>query len=450
MTFFKDKEYFKTIFVLALPIIIQNIVSSSLNMVDVIMIGSFGEKEVAAVGLANQPYFLLMVIIYGVYSGASIFIAQFFGKNDIVNVRKSNVVGLFIGILLSFVFTIVCLIFPEFIMNIFSDDVEVIKIGSSYMFIISLTYMLFSINYSFAFFLRSIKKPNIPMYTGIIALLANTLLNYLLIFGKFGFPKLGIEGAAIATVISRIIELSIMLVYFYKKQKIYLPSIADLKKGLNKSFLVNYLKTIIPVILNESLWALGITITMIAYSYSGTDSVAVVQIARTIENLFFVFIFGLGSACAVVVGNKIGEGDIHGAYFYAKKSIKIALMFGVLSGIVLYLTTPLILTLFNIKPETYQTAITLIKIIAIVISFRFLNFMLIIASFRAGGDTIFSAVIDVLFLWTIGIPLAFAGTVWWDLPIYIVVALVGIEEIFKSFFGFLRFTSKKWIINLTN
>ncbi len=450
MTFFKDKEYFKTIFVLALPIIIQNVVSSSLNMVDTIMIGSFGEKEVAAVGLANQPYFLLMVATYGIYSGASIFIAQYFGKNDIPNMKKSNILGLFFGIVLGLLFTVSCLIFPKAIMDIFSNDNEVIELGSKYMFIISFSYLLFTINYSFAFFLRSIQKPKIPMITGIIALIANTFLNYILIFGKMGFPKLGVEGAAIATVISRVIELSIMLIYFYKKEKIYIPLLTDLKEGLNKSFFVNYIKTIIPVIFNESFWALGMTITMIAYSYSGTESVAIVQIANTIQGLFFVFIFGLGSACAVVVGNKIGEGDSFGAYIYAKKSIKIAMLFGVISGIVLFTATPFILSFFNIKQETYQAAVTAMQILSIIISFRFLNFMLIIGSFRAGGDTVFSAIIDVLFLWGIGIPLAFAGTIWWNLPIYIVIGLVGIEELFKSFFGSMRFKSKKWIINLTN
>jgi putative MATE family efflux protein len=445
-----DKRTFIiTLLSLALPITVQNLISSSLNMVDTIMIGSLGEVEIAAVGLANQFFFLYSLIIFGINSGCAIYIAQFWGKKDEKNIRR--VLGLCIsaGVITSIFFTLSALLAPGLIMNFFTKDIQVIALGKDYLTRVSFSYVLTSISFAYVFASRSIGQPKIPMLTSATALICNTFLNYLLIFGKFGFPQLGVKGAAIATLISRLLELLLIVTIIYKQKGVLAAKFHELL-DLNRVFIFNILKTIYPVVLNEFFWSLGMTMYSVAYARISTNAVASVQISNTVQNIFMVTAFGLANSCAIMIGNEIGRKKEENAMILGKRFIKTSFSIGIFLGIIVYLFSGFIVSLFNVDDSVIQNTTTILKLFSFIIPVKMLTALFIVGILRSGGDTKFSLILEIGSVWGVGVPLAFLGAIVLKLPIYIVVGLVYIEEIVKLSLALPRFKSKKWIRNLVN
>ena len=305
--FFTDREYFHQVFRFALPIALQNLVTSSLNMVGVLMIGQLGEVPVAAVGLANQMFFLLQLVLFGITSGAAIFTAQLWGKQDLPNIRKVLSLGLVLAEAASLVFFSLAVFKPELVLGIYSKDPAVVAMGSEYLHIFGAAYLFFAVTMSFGVVLRSIGDVKTPMTISILALGFNTFLSYVLIFGELGFPALGVRGAAMAALISRVLECTIMVIVVYRYRPIVAVRLRDFF-GLDFSFVGRVFKPMLPVILNETFWALGITAYFAVYARMGTDSLAAMNIVASIENMAFVLTFGLAHATAIMVGNRIGAG----------------------------------------------------------------------------------------------------------------------------------------------
>lgn len=449
MKFWKDKVFLKSMLAIAIPIALQNLITSSLNMVDTLMISSLGQASIAAVGLANQLFFFYILISFGINSGSSVFISQYWGKEDIPSIKKVLGLAVSISTLVGIVFTIIAFFFPEFIMSIFIKEPEVIKLGSDYLRIVSLSYIITAIGFAYSVALRSTGKPHIPMIVSGISFVTNTVFNYLLIFGKFGFPALGVKGAAWGTVIARVVEIGFILYAVYSTKG---PLAASLKEMLdwNKEFVNKYIKTTYPVILNEAFWSLGQIMYSIAYARIGEEATAAVQIATTIQNVFFVIVRGLANACTVMVGNKIGGGDEKEAYKYAVNFLTISTITGLVLGLCVSLTPDLTLKLFKgIDPGLYDLSKKLLITMGIFFVIRMFNSTAIVGVLRGGGDTTFSAYLDIAGAWLIGVPLAFIGALVFKLPVYYVMAIVSIEEIFKMVVVIPRMVSKKWIKNIT-
>lgn len=449
MKFWKDKIFLKSMLSIAIPIALQNLITSSLNMVDTLMISSLGQASIAAVGLANQLFFFYILISFGINSGSSIFIAQFWGKEDVASIRKVLGLALSISTIVGVIFTILAFFFPEYIMRIFIKEPEVIKLGSDYLRIVSLSYIITAIGFSYSVALRSTGRPNVPMIVSAISFVTNTVFNYLLIFGKFGFPELGVKGAAWGTVIARVVEITIIIYSVYSTKG---PLSANLKELLNwdKDFVNKYLKTTYPVIVNEAFWSLGQVMYSIAYARIGEEATAAIQIANTIQNVFFVVVRGLANACTVMVGNKIGAGEETEAYDYAIKFLSISTITGLILGLALSLTPDLTLKLFRgLDPELYDVTKKLLITMGFFFVIRMFNSTAIVGVLRGGGDTKFSAYLDIVGAWIIGVPLAFFGALVLRLPVYYVLALVSVEEIFKALVALPRMLSKKWIKNVT-
>ncbi|NLJ85479.1 MAG: MATE family efflux transporter, partial [Firmicutes bacterium] len=278
----KDKEFYATLLRITIPIALQNLISASLNMIDTLMIGQLGENQIAAVGLANEVFFLLNLFLFGICSGTGIFVAQFWGKGDIKNIRRVLGLSIFCGLGISGIFTFVALAMPEKALGVFTRDPAVIELGVSYLSIVGLSYVMTAITYTYAFALRNTAQPKIPMILSAIAVVTNAVFNYILIFGKLGLPAMGVRGAALATVIARALELGLVLwvVYGYD-----LPAAARLRDmvDLSLSFVGGFFRTALPVILNEGLWALGVTTYSVIYGRMGTGVVAAVNISGTVE-----------------------------------------------------------------------------------------------------------------------------------------------------------------------
>lgn len=445
---FNDRHFFSQMFRLALPITAQNFVSSALNLVDNIMIGSLGETAIAGVGLANQYFFLLNLLLFGIVSGSSIFTAQFWGNKDIKSIRKVLGICMIAGGTGAFFFFIGGLLFPSEILGIFSSDPAVISLGTGYLRIVIFSYIITSVTFSYSFILRSTGNVKIPLLISVIALGTNTVLNYLLINGYLGFPRMGVAGAAVATLIARIAELSILLWIVYSKQNVVAASAKEMT-DLTASFVKQFFRVTIPVMVNESMWGLGVTLYTIVYARMGTEVIASTNISSTFEKIMWVIFFGFGNACAIMIGNKIGSGDSKQVFTYAKRFAIIGPAIAILIGIAVILISSWILTPYKVSPVVLDYAQKNLIVFCLFLWIKVFNYTNVVGILRSGGDTTFCMLLDTGGVWLVGVPLAFLGGLVLHLPIFYVYALVQLEEVLKMIIGIPRLASKKWINNLS-
>lgn len=443
----KDRTYYTTLVTIALPIITQNFITSMLNIIDVGMLGQLGETTVASVGLANQIFFLLILMLFGTNSGVGVFTAQLWGKGDLVGIRKVLGIGLLIGLTGSFLFTILALFFPTFALSLYSEDPAVIATGASYLRTVGWSYMITAVTFAFASVLRGTGYVRIPMIVSILALSIKTALNYGLILGNLGMPALGAQGAAISTVVARSIEVILMITIVYWRRLPPAARIAELL-GFNRQFLTTVLKTSLPVLFNEMLWSLGITSYNMVYGRIGTNAMAAVSIAGSIENLAFVMFIGISEATGIMIGNRIGAGEEHKAFGYGRQTIIIGTLGAIVVGLIILLGSDYILSFYDISEAARQNAHNILRVMGFAMWVRVSNMIIIVGVLRAGGDTRFSLFLDAGSVWLVGVPLAVLAGLVFHQPVYIVYLLVMAEELVKYGIGMWRFLTKRWIHNL--
>lgn len=417
-------------------------------MLGVILIGQKGDASVAAVGLAGQIAFLLNLVHFGIISGAAMFTAQFWGKHDIPNLRRVLGLCLILATSASLIFFTLSQLWPSQILHIYSKDPMVIELGTSYIRTFSWTFLFFAITFSYALVMRSTGDVKIPTTVSVGALLISTFLSYSLIFGRFGLPELGIQGAAVAAVIARLLECVTLLVVTYARK---LPVAASLRELTNfdRVFFRRVIKPMLPVILNELFWSLGITTYNIIYGRMGTQSYAAINIVSTIEQVGFVVFIGISNATSVLVGNRIGSGQEDEAYLYAGRSLGLGILGGILLGLVLQLVKIPILSLYKVSPEVIQDASRIINVVSFFLWVRVNNMTTVVGILRAGGDTRFSLFLDGIIIWIVGVPMAYLGAFVFNWPVYLVYLCAMSEEATKWFLGINRYFSRKWINNLT-
>lgn len=444
----RNKTFINTLFIIAIPVVIQNIISIGLNMIDTIMVSELGENAISAVGLGNRIYFIFTTICFGIFSGASIFIAQYWGAKDTVSIKKVFGIDLIIGALLSLVFSFVVFFFRVPIMRIFIDDFDVINLGSKYLKIVSFSYFFTAVSFAFSFNSRAIHRLKMPTIINAVALLINTFFNWVLITGNLGFKALGVEGAAVATLFARIFEF-ITLIYFIYKDKDH-PLAGTFKEftSWNMELFKKILKTSFPVILSETAWSVGTSVYFIAYGFMGSYAIAVVQIAFNISDFFQTLFFGIGNASAVMIGNEIGKNDIDNAMDYSNKFVKITLVLSLILSFSLLVSRNMIIKYFNLEPSTSEYLSKTLVVYSLYFTPKMFSYMFICGILRAGGDTKFCMFVDIISIWLIGVPLSFFTVLVLKLPIHLVIAAVFSEEIIKSITVTKRYKSKKWMNNL--
>ncbi len=446
---YHDREYFDNMRKIALPIILQQLMFSGLNMLGVMFVGQKGETSVAAVGLAGQIAFLLNLVHFGIVSGAAMFTAQFWGKQDIPNLRRVLGLCLMFAISASAVFFSIAQFAPEWFLRIYTKDDAVIRLGAGYVRIFSWTFLFMAVSASYVLVMRSTGNVKTPTFIGVSALLLNTLLSYALIFGRFGLPEIGIQGVAIAAVIARALECGVLLSVTYALK---LPVAASIKEltDFDLAFVSRVIKPMLPVILNELFWSLGITTYNIIYGRMGTESIATINIVSSIEQMAFVIFMGVGSATSVLVGNRIGAGKEDEAFVYAGRSLGFGVAGGILTGIFLQIIKAPILSLYNVSPEVLQNANYVINVVSVFLWVRVNNMTIVVGVLRAGGDTKFSMFLDGIIIWIVGVPLAALGAYVFHFPVYFVYLCAMSEEATKWLLGMWRYRSRKWIHNLAN
>jgi putative MATE family efflux protein len=443
-----DMEFLSNMLIIALPIMGQNLVTSSLNMADTIMVGKLGEVEIAAVGIANQYFFFFTMIIFGLCGGCSVFISQYWGKKDFINIKRILGLGLVSVLLVSIVFMAAGFINPGKIISLFNKDSTVIDLGGKYLFIVLFSYIFTAVTFIYSFSLRSIGNTVAPLIVNIAALLCNVFFNYVLIFGKFGAPALGVEGAAIATLIARAVEAIILVFLVYKDNGVFAANLTELK-DLNVEFFKKSYKIILPVLLNDVFWAVASLIYSVVYGRMGTGATAAVQICNTVSNMFMVVTFGMASASAIMVGNSIGEGKENQTIDYAKKFMVISLYLSIILGLILALTAPLILYLFNVSDDVRSSTLIMLYIVSFIFVVRFMGLVIIVGILRGAGDARSALIIEGCTMWFIGVPLTIMGAFLFKLPVHLVYALAILEEVVKFILGLMRLKSRRWINNIT-
>ncbi len=444
---FMEKNFYKKLIKIAAPIAVQNLIMSSINLADVFMIGKLGEAPLAALGLANQIMFLLVLLLFGINSGSGVFIAQFWGKGDTANIHK--VLGLtFLGSILTvMLFFMGSQFIPETLIRIYSPDQEVVDLGGTYLKIVGWSYIFTAISFIFCIQLRSVGVPKLGMYSSSLSLFVNVTLNYILIFGKLGFPALGVAGAAIATAIARLIECVFVVGIVYLQKYPLAVSFKNMF-GWDRDFLNLFYKTTFPVVMNEMLWALGITTYSMVYARMSTTDIAVINIVGSIERIAFTGFIGVANAAAIMVGNKIGESNEEKAIEYGKKLGEISFLLGAAISLVLLVSAKVILGFYELSSELMDLSFYTLMALCLVLPFKSYNGTAIVGIMRGGGDTKYCLILDIAALWLVGVPVAAVGGLKFSLPVYAVYLLTASEELIKFFFGVRRVKSKKWVRNL--
>ena len=445
---FRDRTFLGKAVKIALPVAIQGMLNTITNMVDTMMIGSMGATAIAAVGLANKVFFVFALLVFGVSSGSGILAAQFWGKGDARGVRKVLGLALVIALISSALFVIPAVFCPQFVMSIFTTSTGSIAIGAEYLRIAALTYPLIAVSNVYVAMLRATNRVKFPVATSCVAIIINVILNYMLIFGKFGAPQLGVVGAALATLAARIAEVVLILSYVNLKKTPLAGRFRELF-AFEKIFVIQFFKTASPVIANEFVWGLGVTMYSLAYGRMGDEAVAAITIASTIQDIVNVLFQGLSAATAVILGHEMGGGRLKTAEKYAKNFLILQFIVTLVGASFCYATRWQVISLYSITEAVAFDVSRCLTVYALYMPFKMFNYINVVGILRSGGDTIVCFLIDTSGVWLIGIPMAFVGGLVLKQPIYVVYAMVMAEEAYKAVIGYLRYRQKKWLRNLT-
>jgi MATE efflux family protein len=447
------KELYKKVFTIGIPVSIENMIYSLMNFIDVFMVGKenvvlgLGTAAVAGLGFANQIFMIFIVSLFGLNSGGGILAAQYYGKKDYKNLKKCLGITITVGLLFSFLFFLMGLFIPEKIIGIFTSDPKVLKLGANYFRIIALIYPLIGLGYSFNMQLRAIGKNQYSLYSTIIGLCINLVGNYLFINGNLGFPAMGVVGAAIATVIARIVSVFYLIYIIYKNKLPMAGNFQELFK-LSWSFIAKALKISLPVFGHEIMWVTGVSMYVIIYGRIGTQATAAIQVVKSISNLVFTLVFGLSSGTAAIIGQEIGAGNEENAYKYAVELLKISLVIGTAVALFVYAICPVVLILMKVDSAIYPLARQIVFSEGILIIIKTTGTLFIVGVLRAGGDTLWTMFADLIPLWTFAIPLTYIAGLKFGLPVALVYLCSGSDELLKMPFCIQRLKSRKWINNL--
>ncbi len=442
----KDRFY-PQIMRLVIPIIIQNLLSASVNSADVVMLNYVGQSSISAVSLAANYAGVLFMVYYGLGTGASMLSAQYWGKKDLQAIRLVEGIALRFSIVISLCFSVFALFAPELMMKLFTNDAELIAIGAGYLRVMSLTYFCWGIIEIYLAVLRSIGRVTVSMVLNVLAFSLNILLNAVFIFGLFGAPKLGATGVAIATATSRVVELigCILVSLFSKDLKLKLSYMFIRNKTLFKDFL----KLSLPALGNDVSWSVAFSMYSVILGHLGTDAVAANSLVTVVRNFGTVLCFGTASAGGILLGNVMGENDMERAKVYASKILRLTIITGAIGGVLILAATPFVLHFADLSDTAMHYLKYMLYINSYYVMGAAVNTTLIAGVFRAGGDSRFGLICDTVDMWCYAVPLGFIAAFVLKLPVLVVYFLLCTDEFVKWPWVIKHYLSKKWLKNIT-
>lgn len=446
----ENRIFTSKIIKIGIPVLIQQIVSIGLNLADTIMVGKVSENALAAVGAANQVYFIYHVVLFGIFSGAAVHAVQYWGIRDLKSLRK--ILGIDYLMCTAVALPTMALAFfcgPQLI-RLFTEEAEVTALGTDYLKIACFSYMFAGVTFAVSYNSRSIQDLKVPTTINACAIGLNIFLNYVLIYGHFGLPAMGVEGAALATTISRGIEAAAMVGSVYIRREHPLKARISELLSFSAQLFKQVMTTAVPVIITEGLWAVSTSMVFAAYGRIDASALAVVQVAVTVTDFFQTVYFALGNASSVIVGEALGQGRRGRAWRYSKKIMKITWALNVTMTLAIIFMRQPIAAIYNFDPATSGLLMTSLLIYAIAVTPRMLAYMTICGILRAGGDTLYCMYMDVGFNMGMQVPLAFFAVLVLHLSLPWALIMVAVADFLKVFLCYQRYYSKKWMNVITD
>ena len=443
--FTKDKQFYSRLFSLILVIALQNLVVFSVNLADNVMLGGYSEAGLSGVALVNQIQFLLQMLVMGVAEGIVVLSARYWGRKEILSIRKVTAIGMLLALIVAMAMFACVQIFPRQALGFFSNDQPIITEGAKYLRIVSLTYPFFAMSSILLAMLRSVETVKVGFMVSVSTLIINVCFNYTLIYGHFGAPELGVEGAAIATLISRVVEFIIIAVYLAKFDKKVQIRFKDFFHYDKEMFLL-YLRIGAPVIGSNAVWGVAQAFQTSILGHLGPEAIAANSIASTVFQIVSVICYGSASATSIVIGKTIGEGNAHKVKEYAITLEIIYLIIGVCSGLFLFLFKDVVISSYgSISPESYQLSLQFMTVLSVTICGTAYQMPCLTGIVRSGGDTKFVLINDSIFMWLIVLPASFLAAFVFNLSPVVVFACLKSDQILKCFVAIPKVNRFRWI-----
>ena len=450
----RDRKFYGALFSLAVPMVAQNLVNNSLGMVDTLMVGRLGEESLGGVALANTVFFVVTLVCFGLQSGGSVLMSQYWGKRDHYAINRILGIGLRISAAFSVLVAAAVIAAPERIYALTSNEPALVGVAARYARIVAFSVALNSITMLYIAAQRSMGNTRLGMSVLMVSMASNTFMNWVLIFGNLGFPALGVEGAAIATLAARVIEFALTAFYALRLSSFRLNARAILRPGA--AMFKDFLRFSMPVVGNEAMWGVGFSLyaVILGHMANAVEGVAAYTITLSVERMLSAVCFGVGSAAAVLVGNPLGAGDMEGARTAGTTMLAVTTAFGAVSGALMLalsvaVVTPHVLPWFASSSETLRIGGFMLVMLSLMTPLRAFNFCCIVGILRAGGDVRAGMFIDVACVYAVALPLAALAGLVAGAPVTLVYVCICMEDVVKVFLCFWRFRQKKWLRNVT-
>ena len=447
--FTKDKTFYRTLFPLLITVALQNLVAYSVNMADNIMLGSYSQAALSGAATVNQIFFLVQQFAISVGNALVALSAQYWGQRRTEPIRAITATALKLGAAVSVILIALCEIIPMPILRIFTPDAAILAQGQSYLRLVVWSFLLFVVTQTLMAALRAVETVKISFWVSLVSLVVNVCINYLLIFGKFGCPELGVRGAAIGTLIARAVELAIVVLYLVKwDKKLHL-----FQKGLFKRDPVlsrDYRKVYLPIMCATVLWGVSVPMQTAILGHLSADAIAANSVATTFYQYLKVVVVAMSSTSAVMIGTAIGRGNMDRIKSDARTLSCIDVVIGLILGVALVLLRGPLLTLYDLTPSATVMASNLIAIMGVIMVGMSYQMPVSFGIIQGGGDGTFTMKMNLISTWLIVMPLSFAAAFWWKLPVEWVVVIIQSDQIFKCLPTFIHFRKYKWMKKLTH
>lgn len=440
----KDKLFYKTVAKIAIPIALQGLITTGVNMMDTIMVGTVGETELSAVSLANQFITIFQIFCMGIGMGASVLVARYYGMSDSSSLKKTVSIMLRLCLGLSLLFCVATILLPTPIMKIYTTEQDIIRLGVRYLKYSVVSYFLLGLSLTCTIVLRNVGQVKIPLYTSIAAFFVNVGANYLFIFGKFGCPKMDVAGAAIGTLIARIFEFLVICGYLFFKDKEINFRFKDLFRPVGVLWR-EYIRISIPVLISDGILALGNNSVAMVIGRLGESFVAANAVTAVTQQLSSTFTQGFSQAGAIVTGYTLGTGDKEKAHRQGYAFLGLGFLFGLVAATIIILISGPMISAYNLSAETSRIAHELMWSISIIILFQATNSIMTKGVLRGGGDTKMLMLTDNIFLWVASIPLGVLAGLVLHLPAFWIYFFLKIDQVLKAIWCVIRLKSGKWI-----
>lgn len=440
----KDAGFYKRVASIALPIALQGLITTGINMMDTIMIGILGETELSAVSLANQFIMIFHIFCMGIGMGASVLVSRYYGMKDNFSLKSTVTIMLRLCLVMATLFALATLFFPKAIMHIYTNEERIVLLGMEYLKYSIISYFLTGLSLTCTIVLRNVGQVKIPLITSIFAFFVNVGANYVFIFGKLGLPAMGVAGAALGTLVARIFEFCVICGYLFIKDREIGYRIADFFKSTGNLWR-EYMRVSIPVLISDGILALGNNSVAMVIGRLGQNFVAANAITAVTQQLSSVLIQGFSQAGAIVTGHTLGEGDKDKAFRQGYGFLGLGIVFGLISAAIIMLISEPMISAYNISEETKAITRELMFSISIIVVFQATNSIMTKGVLRGGGDTKMLMLTDNIFLWVASLPLGILAGLILHLNAFWIYFFLKIDQVLKALWCVLRLNSGKWI-----